>query len=1297
MVTGELFTGDNTQIMNYNDLLISLLVSLRLQYTQDRSPAENITIQCNSAECRSRGEGRKPKMVLRVSPSAKSAAGAYKCWVCGDKGKDFVKDIDRVLPKTAEGVVPSVAFAALIEEAKKGKSHLRETYEGLLNASFPEKPQTDIDLVRLLPPVLSGVQDKEKLQFIVEALGLVEVDGQPFMRHTVGDVGSMYLPIHEVAGGGRGAAFEDLYLRIQPTKVKITDDLYSAIFHNCVNCGKDDVAIYLPDNSSLRDQTVKLMNEARGSREGTGMITTLVSENKVGYTRKSLDKGRKICHPDGSFPPLTSDKAALIEAVDVINSGHVAESDFKELSLILDNVVVQRDHAEYPTPLLVLGGQDYIDAISTMTSFRQAEGGGMYDVVKMVCRGNYKSSFMSGRDFVTTTGLCPEEVGTLKTHLENMSHATGMIIAIGDGFTLFNSLLDDPLNIDLTTPQRKHLYNMAGWLHSVQVKGKVHRLLVIPTEEVHSPVKNKYGKINKLVEQSNSVFTALFRKYVSAALRFYLQHLGGILQHVPQHKNNPRFLLEGVNTYLKLTDSAFDDITEFCNGRVVGMDIETTGLHPYRPEAKFKLLSIAVSDGVETHSVWLAGGKRVEEFLLELFIRCKKAVFHNAEFDLKILMFLFPKVREYVNHNVEKMEDTGGLAKTYRIFGSTQRWAEHSMISLNNLTKVLFGVSVKESSASVNRREMWKYLSLGMVERRAMLQYNGGDSLWTVRSYHELFKVKGLWSDYRTPEYTYYRFQMKVVVGCCNMSINGIPLSIDGLIEVGEDLFKGYVDTLKKINDHPIVKSFLGSEFNTKNWETFNPSSLPQREGLALNFLGLPAPDERQVKAHGNSKAGYWQFVTSTRGSMPNKEACEVFSLMIEYGQMNKMFHTAIKPYTNVIIHQLRDDLPKLKSISFLNEGEGLNQEKIEALLNSEGEDDEDEEDGLQYREEYDSEYTSEEFNFMDSSKASNHFYITSVDSRGILRLHPLYVVFSGPISGRLASRSPNVQNISPQVRGICRVPEGYTMIACDSGQADVRMAAVEAYDTQLIENLYSGIDTHTIVMQHLLEETKGTGEDYLERAKLAMPELPESKVLKEIRRSMKSLVVFAFIYGSYFKQIQESLGISDDTFNPFFKFVSTYLGGIDKWHKDVIAEYKQKGYYVRRISGVRLQGDFTANQLYNLPIQNGTALWALSVLLPLVQEGIEVIGHVHDEVIVLVRVEDAERVSKLVAKTMCTAAFHEWPNLKGILPLVAEVCIADRWDKLKSSTAFEDSSENYGIAKRLNTKPSFYAQLKAR
>jgi len=266
--------------------------------------------------------------------------------------------------------------------------------------------------------------------------------------------------------------------------------------------------------------------------------------------------------------------------------------------------------------------------------------------------------------------------------------------------------------------------------------------------------------------------------------------------------------------------------------------------------------------------------------------------------------------------------------------------------------------------------------------------------------------------------------------------------------------------------------------------------------------------------------------------------------------------------------------------------------------------------------------------------------------------------------TGRLSSSDPNLQNIpirtelGREIRETFIAEQGYTLVAADYSQIELRIAASLAKDKTMLEIFEQGKDIHTATAA-------------------AINDVKESQVTKEMRYAAKA-VNFGILYG------MGAFGLAWRAQIPQWQakeFIEKYFENFDgvKTYLDQTLDFAREEGYVETLFGrkrfipellsdnyqLRSAGERMA---INMPIQ-GTAADLMKLAMIAVQQKIEkhtdwgddvrLILQVHDELVLEVKKGLEDEVSKMVEQEMKRVA-----DLR--VPIEVNVCVGESWGKLK-------------------------------
>ena len=260
--------------------------------------------------------------------------------------------------------------------------------------------------------------------------------------------------------------------------------------------------------------------------------------------------------------------------------------------------------------------------------------------------------------------------------------------------------------------------------------------------------------------------------------------------------------------------------------------------------------------------------------------------------------------------------------------------------------------------------------------------------------------------------------------------------------------------------------------------------------------------------------------------------------------------------------------------------------------------------------------------------------------------------------TGRLSSSDPNLQNIpirneeGRRIRQAFIAREGYSIVAADYSQIELRIMAHLSSDQGLINAFSQGKDIH----RSTAAEIFGVSLD---------------EVTSEQRRNAKA-INFGLIYGMSAFGLSRQLGISRPDAQKYMDLYFQRYPGVQQFMTDIREKAKAQG-YVETLFGRRLYlPDINSSNAMrrkgaervaiNAPMQ-GTAADIIKRAMIKIDEvirhdpDIEMIMQVHDELVFEVRSEKIEFFREQIKQHMEAAA-------ELVVPLIVEVGVGQNWDK---------------------------------
>ena len=260
--------------------------------------------------------------------------------------------------------------------------------------------------------------------------------------------------------------------------------------------------------------------------------------------------------------------------------------------------------------------------------------------------------------------------------------------------------------------------------------------------------------------------------------------------------------------------------------------------------------------------------------------------------------------------------------------------------------------------------------------------------------------------------------------------------------------------------------------------------------------------------------------------------------------------------------------------------------------------------------------------------------------------------------TGRLSSSDPNLQNIpirneeGRRIRQAFIAREGFTVVAADYSQIELRIMAHLSQDQGLINAFTQGKDIH----RSTAAEIFGVALD---------------EVTSEQRRNAKA-INFGLIYGMSAFGLSRQLGIGRADAQSYMDLYFKRYPGVQQFMTDIREKAKAQG-YVETLFGRRLYlPDINSSNAMrrkgaervaiNAPMQ-GTAADIIKRAMIKLDEviyhdpDIEMIMQVHDELVFEVRSEKVAFFREQIKQHMETAA-------ELVVPLIVEVGVGQNWDE---------------------------------
>lgn len=274
-------------------------------------------------------------------------------------------------------------------------------------------------------------------------------------------------------------------------------------------------------------------------------------------------------------------------------------------------------------------------------------------------------------------------------------------------------------------------------------------------------------------------------------------------------------------------------------------------------------------------------------------------------------------------------------------------------------------------------------------------------------------------------------------------------------------------------------------------------------------------------------------------------------------------------------------------------------------------------------------------------------------------RIHSNFQI-TNTSTGRLSSINPNLQNIPTKtedgikIRSAFIAEKGYTLLSADYSQIELRLLSSMANVETLKQAFIEGKDIHAITASEVFN-------------------VELSEVSKELRQKAKA-INFGIIYGQGAFGLAANLGISKKIAAEYIENYFKHYPGIKDYMEKTKDFARNNGFvetlfgrrcYIKTINDTNVQiRNFAERAAINAPIQ-GTgadiikkAMIVLDAELRKLKLPANILIQIHDELLLEVREDKLEEVSKLTKKIMESV-------ISLSVPLIVDVSSGKNWAEL--------------------------------
>lgn len=281
-------------------------------------------------------------------------------------------------------------------------------------------------------------------------------------------------------------------------------------------------------------------------------------------------------------------------------------------------------------------------------------------------------------------------------------------------------------------------------------------------------------------------------------------------------------------------------------------------------------------------------------------------------------------------------------------------------------------------------------------------------------------------------------------------------------------------------------------------------------------------------------------------------------------------------------------------------------------------------------------------------------------------RLHATFVQ-TGAATGRMSSQNPNLQNIPIRtelgraVRGAFVAQKGFSLVACDYSQIELRIAAILSGDSKMVETFVSGGDIHTRVAAEIFD-------------------VSEKEVTPDMRRTAK-VINFGIIYGMGSNALAHTADMPRSEAQEYLAEYQKTFTGLTRYIETERQETRARGFTETLFGRRRYLPGITSSlpyiraeaerQAINAPIQGTSAdiiklaMSALDVYLKEkgYQDDVRLVLQIHDELVYEVRDERIDMIVPEIREKMEEAIAGK--ETRGV-PIVVDAAVGKRWSDMK-------------------------------
>ena len=241
-------------------------------------------------------------------------------------------------------------------------------------------------------------------------------------------------------------------------------------------------------------------------------------------------------------------------------------------------------------------------------------------------------------------------------------------------------------------------------------------------------------------------------------------------------------------------------------------------------------------------------------------------------------------------------------------------------------------------------------------------------------------------------------------------------------------------------------------------------------------------------------------------------------------------------------------------------------------------------------------------------------------------------------VTGRLSSSDPNMQNVpikgdfAADIRKMFRASEGFTLVAFDYSQFELRIAAHVARDEKMMEAFRRGEDIHR-------------------RTAAAVFNVDLSEVTPQMRRQAKT-INFGILYGMGSLALAEQLEVPRSEAQAFLEGYFREFDGVARYRHTILVEARKKGFVSTMVGRKRFLPTLNSSLAFvraeaermaiNAPIQGSQADMIKKAMVAIAREfnlfendDVRLLLQIHDELVFEIKNEETAKTIKRIKEIM--------------------------------------------------------------